>query len=71
MQESNTYLMILDEGQEKFAKQAILVVGEERLGPADDVVRSPLSNVTDLDRLRRMHCRAVKAGSWQEILETP
>jgi hypothetical protein len=71
MQESDTYLMILEEGQEKFAKEAIVVVGEERLGPADEVVRSQLANVTDLDRLKRMHRRAVKAASWQEILDTP
>jgi hypothetical protein len=71
MQESDTYLMILDEGQEKFAREAILVVGEERLGPFDEAVRSQLASVTDLDRLKRMHRRAVKAASWQEILETP
>ena len=70
MQESDTYLMILDEGQEKFAREAILVVGEERLGPSDESVRSQLANVTDLDRLKRMVRRAVKAASWQEILET-
>ncbi len=71
MQESDTYLMILDEGQEKFAREAILLVGEERLGPSDEAVRSQLSNVTELDRLRRMVRRAAKAASWQEILETP
>jgi hypothetical protein len=31
MQESDTYLMILDEGQAKAARRAILLVGEERL----------------------------------------
>jgi hypothetical protein len=71
MQESDTYLMILDEGQEKAIREAILVVGEERLGPCDETVRSHLANVTGLDRLKRMHRRAVKAASWQEILDTP
>ena len=71
MHESDTYLAILDEGQEKFAREAILVVGEERLGAADEAIRSQLSNITGLERLRRMHRRAVKAASWQEILETP
>ncbi len=47
------------------------MVGEERLGSPDEVVRSQLSIVTDLERLRRMHRRAVKAASWQEILDTP
>ena len=42
-----------------------------QLGPSEEAFRSQLSNVTDLDRLKRMHRRAVKAASWQEILETP
>jgi hypothetical protein len=47
------------------------VVGEVRLGPAEEAVRAQLANVTDLERLTRMHRRAVTAASWQEILETP
>jgi len=70
MQESDTYLAILDEGQEKARREDILVVGEERLGTPDESVKNQLSNITDLDRLKRMHRRAVKAASWQEILET-
>ena len=58
-------------GQEKFAKKAILVVGEERFGPATESVKGQLDTITDLDRLERMHRRAVKAASWQEILNTP
>jgi hypothetical protein len=61
----------LDEGQEKALREAILVVGEERFGPSDEPIRYQLTNVTDLDRLKRMHRRAVKAATWQEILETP
>jgi hypothetical protein len=71
MQESDTYLMILDEGQEKFAKEAILVVGEERFGPPEEAIRTQLAHVTDLERLKRMHRRAVKAANWLEILTTP
>lgn len=71
MQESDTYLMIVDEGKEKQAKKSIVLVGEERLGAADEAVKSKINDVTDLDRLDRMIRRAVKAASWQEILETP
>jgi hypothetical protein len=71
MQESDTYLMILDEGQEKATRENILVVGEERFGPPEEAVRLHLANVTDLERLKRMLRRAVKAADWQEILETP
>ena len=71
MQESDTYLMIVDEGKEKQAKQAVLLVGEERFGPADETVKNQLQGVSDLDRLNRMIRRAVKAGGWQEVLDTP
>jgi len=71
MHESDTHLAILDEGQEKATRNDILVVGEERFGHCDESVRSQLSAVTDLDRLNRMLRRAVKAASWEEILETP
>jgi hypothetical protein len=71
MQESDTYLMILDEGQEKATREDILVVGEERFGPPEEAVRAQLANVADLARLKRMVRRAVKAAGWQEILDTP
>jgi hypothetical protein len=71
MQESDTYLAILDEGQEKFAKKAILAIGEDRFGPAEESMKVQLSSISDLERLKRMHRRAVKAANWQEILGTP
>jgi len=71
MQESDTYLMILDEGKEKQAKEDILLVGEERLGPPGESVKARLDHIAELDRLRRMIRQAVKATSWQEILDTP
>ena len=71
MHESDTYLAILDEGQEKFAKKAILAVGEERFGPASETMKVQLNNITDLDRLERMHRSALRANNWQEILDTP
>jgi hypothetical protein len=71
MHESDTYLAILDEGQEKGTKKAILLVGEKRLGPPDASIKTRLDLVTDLERLDRMIVKAVTAASWQEILETP
>ena len=68
--ESDTYLAILDEGQEKATHEDILLFGEERLGPADESVKSQVDAITDLARLKRMIRRAAKAGSWQEILDT-
>lgn len=71
MQESDTYLMILEEGEERRAKKYILLAGEERLGKPDDSVKSQLDAVGDLERLDRMMRCALRAGSWQEIVETP
>lgn len=71
MQESDTYLMILDEGEEKRARKDILIIGEERIGPPEEAVKSQLNAITNLERLERMVRRSAKAVSWQEILETP
>lgn len=71
MQESDTYLMILEEGEERRAKKYILLAGEVRLGGADDSVKSQIDAVTDLERLDRMMRCALRATSWQEIIETP
>jgi hypothetical protein len=70
MHESDTYLAILDEGQEKFARRAILLVGQDSCGPPEEGVKPQLTTITDLDRLERMLRRAAKAANWQEILDT-
>ncbi|HVS39743.1 MAG TPA: hypothetical protein VMS17_29570 [Gemmataceae bacterium] len=71
MEESDTYLMILDEGQVKHARKAVVLMGEETCGSPPAEVKSRLENITDLERLDRMLRRAPKAGTWDEILETP
>jgi hypothetical protein len=75
MQDSDTYLAILEEGeekgQEKATRDSILAVGEERLGMPYQSIKSQLSSITDLARLKRTVQRAAKAASWQEILDTP
>ena len=71
MHESDTYLAILDEGQEKHAKKTVLSVGGKRLGPPAASATARLDSITDLERLDRMILQAVTAASWQEILDTP
>ncbi len=71
MEESDTYLMIVDEGQEKHAKKTVLLVGEKKLGPADTSVKDRLKAIKDLERLDRMIIQALTATSWQEVLDTP
>ena len=55
MQESDTYLMILEEGEVMGARQVILVVIEERFGSPDEAVPAQLANITDLERLKRIN----------------
>ncbi|HVS39744.1 MAG TPA: hypothetical protein VMS17_29575 [Gemmataceae bacterium] len=71
MEESDTYLMILDQGQEKAFRRVILKQGEERLGPPDEAMKAGLNSISDLDRLERIALRTPKAVSWQEILHMP
>jgi hypothetical protein len=71
MEESDTYLMIREEGEVIGCRDDILIVGEELFGPADKVVVDRIGAVTDLDHLKRMLRRAARAVSWQEILDTP
>jgi hypothetical protein len=71
MQESDTYLAILEEGQEKHARKAILLFGEKKLGPPNESIKTRLDSITDLERLDRMMLQSPTAASWQEILDTP
>lgn len=75
LEESDTYLMILEQGEERGEQRArrgdILVVGEERLGAADESVRAELEKIKDLERLKRMVRKAATAVTWQKILATP
>lgn len=70
LEESDTYLMILERGEERARRSDVLLVGEKRLGAADKSVRDQLDGVTDLERLKRMLSNAVTAADWQEILNT-
>jgi hypothetical protein len=71
LEESDTYLMILEQGEERARRGDILIIGEERFGAADESVRNQLGSVTDLERLKRMVRKVATAVSWQEILDTP
>lgn len=69
MHESDTYLAILEEGEEKATRDSILAFGEERLGPPGEPIKAQFSNITDLARLKRTVRRAAKAASWHDILD--
>jgi hypothetical protein len=71
LEESDTYLMILEQGEERARRSDILMFAEERLGAADESVRAQVDNVKDQDRLIRMVRKAATAAAWQEILDAP
>ena len=71
MNESDTYLAIIDEGREKQVKKDILRLGKRRFGPADQTNESAIQAITDLDRLERLLDRILDASNWQDLLNTP
>jgi hypothetical protein len=73
MKDSDTYLAILEEGEEAKAKNVILRQGQKRFGPPDESIAARLSGITDRDRLDRLIDRLfdATATSWQDLLDTP
>jgi hypothetical protein len=74
MQESDTYLAIVDEGREAELKSSILRFGEERFGPPGETIAARLHAITeDLERLRRLQACLFRgtATTWQDLLDTP
>ena len=71
MHESDTYLAIIDEGQEKHAKKILLRLGTKRFGPVDEAAQAKLNAITDLERLDRQIERVQEASGWEDLLNTP
>ncbi len=71
MRDSDTYMMILEEGREEEAKKVILCLGQKRFGAADAAATTRLESITDLARLDRIVERLLDAANWQELLDTP
>lgn len=69
MQESDTYLMILEEGEEKGLRRVIVALGKNRLGSPDESVIAKLNSITDLNRLERIAVHVPQAASWQEAVD--
>jgi hypothetical protein len=70
MKESTTYQYILDEGRIEQAQNDILLVGPTCFGTPRKEVQTTLKEITDLERMKRMMARVVKAASWEDLLET-
>lgn len=70
MEESDTYLAILEEGETKGLRKAILRAGEARFGAPEPSIKSKLDSVNDIERLGRMMDCVVTGASWREVVET-
>ena len=84
MKESVTYQMIIEEGMEKGMEKgkaigkaegkaegirdALLLVGGERLGPGSPAIVSRLDQIVHAQILRLLLARVGKAASWDELL---
>jgi hypothetical protein len=58
-----------DEGREQEAKRVILLLGQARLGPPEEKVRTRLEAIADIDRLERLCKELLQATSWADLLE--
>jgi hypothetical protein len=70
----DTWRAIFDEGGwEDTTRKLILLVGQDRFGPADESVRVRLEAISDPEHLERI-CLAVlhsSTSNWQDLLDTP
>ena len=64
-------LLIAEEGRETEARRLIRRLAVRTLGEPDEPTVTRLEGITDIDRLERIHDRAVEASSWHDLLETP
>jgi hypothetical protein len=71
MQESNTYLAIIDEGREEGVKRLLLLQGQERFGPPDESIQTRLVGITDFERLEHLGLRLLRVSGWQELFDEP
>jgi predicted transposase YdaD len=71
MRDSLTYQAILAEGEAtglaKGEHRLILREGTRRLGAPDDLTRSRIEAITDLDRLEQIFDRIAAASTWSEL----
>jgi predicted transposase YdaD len=75
MKESVTYQAILEEGEAKGmiagARQLLIEQGSDRFGPPDARTAAALDRIQDLQRLKELGVRLLRARSWQELLGSP
>jgi hypothetical protein len=68
MEQSTTYQAIVRRGRAEQARRMLLLLGEAKFGPPDEVTRAALEQISDLARLEALAVRLVNAASWPELL---
>ena len=71
MKESVTYQAIVEEGEIKEARKALLLVGRELLGKPDAATTAAVNALGAVAQLEELMRRAVHAQSWSELLGIP
>ena len=71
MRDSDTYMMIIDEGREEEVKRLIRLAGEKKFGSASEAILAQINGITDLERLERIMLRVFEVPNWQDLLDTP
>ena len=71
MQESDTYLMILEEGELKYGNKSVLLIGEKRLVPSSEPIKTHLEGITDLERLEFGHLHRDRLAAERRLQHGP
>jgi hypothetical protein len=70
MKESTTYQAILEEGGVNELQKVLLLLGDQRFGPPNEIVRATIEETTDLPQLERWTARLLKAANWEDLVAT-
>lgn len=80
MKESSTYQVILDEGRQEGrregeqmgtvaeARRLLLLLGEQRFGPATPEIRQRVEAESGIERLEELVRRVLTASGWDDVL---
>jgi hypothetical protein len=72
MEESTTYMAILEKGAVRGAlreiRKTLLLQGTKRFGPPTPTAAATVEAMDDIDRLEQLSLRLLDVGSWEELL---
>jgi hypothetical protein len=71
MEDSDTFMAIIDEGRVRQARRLIVLLGQDRFGLPDKPTLDCLQAMKDINRLERIFFGIHEAATWQDLLDTP